>query len=260
MRPDEIRAAVLCEIASIAPEADLQMIRPDQPLRTQIDLDSMDWLNLMVGLRARLQFAIPESGAGSLATLDGLVEWLAARPAAPMEGPSRPDAAWPSRHRIGGTEVTLRPMHADDAPLEADFVRHLSDDSRYKRFMGTVRELPGAKLRYLTDVDGVRHVALLATAQRDGREVQLGVARYVVDAAGTGCEFAIVVDDGWQRSGLAGVLMHALMDLARSRGLAVMEGSVLATNLRMLKFARQLGFEVQHDPDDAKTRRVVRQL
>ena len=257
---DEIRAAVLCEIASIAPEADLRTIRPDQPLRKQIDLDSMDWLNLVAGLQERLPLASLDPGPGPLATLDGIVEWLAARPTAPTAGSRRPDAARPSRHLVDGTEVTLRPMHADDAPLEADFVRHLSDDSRYKRFMGTVRELPEAKLRALTDVDGIRHVALLATAQRDGREVELGVARYVVDPPGTGCEFAVAIDDAWQGTGLAGILMHALIDTARSRGLVVMEGSVLASNLRMLKFARQLGFEVQHDPDDAKTRRVVREL
>jgi len=144
--------------------------------------------------------------------------------------------------------------------LEADFVQHLSMESRYKRFMVTVRELPESKLKYLTDVDQVRHVAFAATVERDGREALVGVARYVVDASGRGCEFAIAVDDAWQGTGLAGILMQALIDVARARGLATMEGSVLATNTRMLKFMPQLGFAVQHNPQDSGTVRVVRAL
>jgi acetyltransferase len=88
----------------------------------------------------------------------------------------------------------------------------------------------------------------------------VGVARYVVDPAGTGCEFAIAVDDAWQGCGLAGILMRTLMDIARSRGLATMEGTVLATNNRMLRFTRQLGFGLQRDAEDRETVRVVRAL
>lgn len=80
---------------------------------------------------------------------------------------------------INGTLVTVRPIRADDMQQEADFVRHLA--SRYKRFMVTVRELPEAKLKYLTDVDQVRQVALVATADRDGRQVLVGAVRYVVE-------------------------------------------------------------------------------
>ncbi len=144
--------------------------------------------------------------------------------------------------------------------MEADFVRHLSGETRYKRFMLTLRELSHAKLRYLTDVDQSQHVALVATVEEDGKEVEVGVVRYIVDPAGTGCEFAIALDDAWQGSGLAGILMHALIDIARSRGLATMEGIVLSTNARMLKFTRQLGFRLEHDPEDRTTVRVVRSL
>lgn len=58
----------------------------------------------------------------------------------------------------------------------------------------------------------------------------------------------------------AGILVHALIDIARPRGLAAMEGSVLATNTRMPKFARQRGFVRQHDPEDRDVVRVVRPL
>jgi acyl carrier protein len=60
MNADEIRSAVLATISAIAPEVDVQSIRPDRPLRQQIDLDSIDWLNVVSGLCERLGVEIPE--------------------------------------------------------------------------------------------------------------------------------------------------------------------------------------------------------
>jgi acyl carrier protein/RimJ/RimL family protein N-acetyltransferase len=262
----DVRAAIRATLAAIAPETDLKSIAPDRPLREQIDLDSVDWLNVMVGLCERLAVDIPESDYERLATLDSIAEYIAAR--RPDRDGARTRVASTAslaelpctRHRIRGTVVTVRPMRAGDAGLETDFVDHLSHESRYERFMVTLRELPQSKLRYLTNVDQVRHVALVATVERDGQDTMIGVVRYVVDGAGTGCEFAIAIDDDWKGSGLAGVLMLALMNVARGRGLETMEGSVLAINSRMLKFMRQLGFRQEREPDDAQTVRVVRAL
>lgn len=264
MQREEVRKAVLAALASIAPEADVQDLQPDRPLCLQIDLDSIDWLNVVAALHDRLSIDIPESAHGRLATLDSIVSYLASRQAQASTR-AAPDAAAavPSatQHLVNGTTVTVRPIRAADLQLEAEFVRHLSTETRYKRFLVTVSELSDAKLHYFTEVDQVRHVALAATIESAGQEAIVGVARYIVDpAAASGCEFAIAVDDAWQGSGLAGILMQALIDLARARGLATMEGTVLATNTRMLKFTRQLGFSQQRDPDDRDTVRVVRSL
>jgi acyl carrier protein/GNAT superfamily N-acetyltransferase len=259
---EEIRKAVQATIESVAPGTDVQRIRPDRPLRQQIELDSMDWINVIVDLHERLSIDIPESDHGQLATLDSMVAYLASRQAADLRELHRDMAVAPARlpctsHFVNGTPVRIRPMRADDMPLEADFVRNLSREARYERFMLTINELSQAKLKYLTDVDQVRHVALIATVDCQGSQAPVGIVRYIVDPAGTGCEFAIAVDDAWHGSGLAGILMHALMDIARSRGLATMEGIVLATNTRMLRFTRQLGFMPQHDREDLDTVRVV---
>jgi acetyltransferase len=154
----------------------------------------------------------------------------------------------------------IRPIRADDAPLEQEFVRHLSNDSRYNRFMSELRELSPAKLKYFTQIDYDRHMAFVATVARDGAEQEIGVARYASGAVGDSCEFAVAIDDAWQGSGVAGLLMLALMDAARERGFRTMEGYVLVQNHKMLKFARQLGFEAHRDPDAGDTLRVVRPL
>ena len=86
-------------------------------------------------------------------------------------------------------------------------------------------------------------------------------ARYVVDASGDDCEFAVVVADDWQHLGLARRLMHCLMRSAAEAGLKRMVGDVLATNQAMLSLARSLGFQVVRHPDGgAMVHRVQRSL
>lgn len=155
-----------------------------------------------------------------------------------------------TRYLFDGTPVTIRPIRREDAPMEQDFVKHLSPDSRYKRFMSTLQELSPGKLKYLTEIDYVRHLALLAVVQQNGQDLEIGVARYVANPSGNSCEFAVAVDDAWQGSGVAGILMLALIDAAKARGMESMEGIILASNHKMLKFARQLGFALRRDPDD----------
>lgn len=260
----DVRAAVLAAIAAIAPETDAQALAPDRPLRDQIELDSIDWLNVVVELCRRLAIDIPESDYGRLTTLNAIVEYLEKRPgraklpAAPTE-PNAADLPWVC-HLVDGRRVTLRPIGPGDADLETNFVEHLSQQSRYERFMVTLRALPPSKLKYLTEVDQRRHVALVATVDRDGREEMVGAARYGVLDTADRCEFAVAVDDAWKSSGLAGLLMHALMDLARRRGLRTIEGTVLATNSGMLRFMRQLGFQQERIADDRQTVRVWRSL
>jgi acyl carrier protein len=82
MTKDEIRATVLRVLGDIAPEADLASLRPDVDLREQLDLDSMDILNFVVGLHAALGVEIPEADYPRFATLDGGVEYLTAHLAA----------------------------------------------------------------------------------------------------------------------------------------------------------------------------------
>jgi acetyltransferase len=88
----------------------------------------------------------------------------------------------------------------------------------------------------------------------------VGEARYVGNADGRSCELGIVVADDWHHTGIAQLLMQALMDAARSRGYRRMEGLVLAENADMLGFVAGLGFDVVAAPEDPVAVRVVKQL
>lgn len=81
MNADEIRAVVLATLQSIAPEVEADALRGDRPLRNQVDLDSMDWLNFLLGLNKRLKVEIPEVDYAKLVTLDDVVAYLQARAA-----------------------------------------------------------------------------------------------------------------------------------------------------------------------------------
>jgi acyl carrier protein len=76
---DALRAVVLRVLGDIAPEADLASLQPDVAFREQLDLDSMDILNFVVGLHGALGVEIPEADYPKLATLDACVEYLASR-------------------------------------------------------------------------------------------------------------------------------------------------------------------------------------
>jgi acyl carrier protein len=79
MDRDEIQIAVLACLKTIAPEAQEADIRPDRPLRDQVDLDSMDWLNFLVALHQKLGVDIPETDYGKLTTWDAILGYLEAR-------------------------------------------------------------------------------------------------------------------------------------------------------------------------------------
>jgi acyl carrier protein len=75
----EIKTRVIAIIKSIAPEIEEGELRADRPLRDQIDLDSMDWLNVLVAVNEKLHVDIPEADYGKLVTLDNLVAYLRAK-------------------------------------------------------------------------------------------------------------------------------------------------------------------------------------
>jgi len=79
MTKDELKEIVLHVLGQIAPEADMSQIKPDLRIRDQLDIDSMDLLNFVVGLHKELQVEIPEADYPKLVTLNGCVDYLAIR-------------------------------------------------------------------------------------------------------------------------------------------------------------------------------------
>jgi acetyltransferase len=160
-------------------------------------------------------------------------------------------------------EWLLRPIRPEDASLLQEFIRGLSDESRYMRFVSMLRELTPRMLARYTRIDYDREVALVATAQVSNpqnrgllRERIVGFAHCLRNADGRGAEYALVIADDWQRRGLGAQLMRSLIEVTRHQRLAYLEGVVLASNRPMLGLMASLGFRNDPEPFDPDMRRL----
>lgn len=157
-----------------------------------------------------------------------------------------------------GRVVTIRPIRPEDAEMEQEFVKNLSDESKYYRFMDTLRELTQSMLVRFTQIDYDREMALVATLpEKDGKTVQIAVARYVTNPDGETVEFALAVADAWQKHGIGRKLMSALIESARLKGYRAIVGDVLSQNTKMFRLMGSLGFTIHPHPDDPAVKRVV---
>lgn len=172
--------------------------------------------------------------------------------------PSDFEQEWPLR---GGGLYTVRPVRPDDALMLQALVKGLSSESRYFRFASSMPELPSRMLARFTLIDYDREMALVAVHRErklgaDGQfadtERIIGVSRYVTNPDLRTCEFSLLVADEFAGQGLGSRLMAGITEFARNKGLAQIEGLVLAHNNNMLKLMRHLGFQIKpfdEDPD-----------
>ena len=149
--------------------------------------------------------------------------------------------------RIG--PLTLRPIRPEDAAAHQAFFRALSQQDVHFRMFASARELTDAQLARFTQIDYAREMAFILTRKAEAGDETLGVARVVADPDNLGGEFAIVVRSDLQGQGLGGLLMTALIDYCRARGLRELKGVTLAENVGMHALARRLGFSVAFDSD-----------
>jgi RimJ/RimL family protein N-acetyltransferase len=131
-----------------------------------------------------------------------------------------------------GRVVAIRPIRADDGERLRRSHERLSAESRYRRFLASKPYLTAADARYLVDIDGCDHYALVATVAEPDGEAIVAVARFVrlPDEPRT-AEFAIVVGDAWQRQGLGGELLGRVADAAVTRGVERFYAMIMADNV-----------------------------
>lgn len=172
-----------------------------------------------------------------------------------------PGAAGPAARDVhDGPAITFRAIAPDDADIEQDFVRSLSDVSKNLRFFSAMKQLSPKLLRQFTHPSFPGDYALIATTPDGGAERQIGVARYLPTETAGVAEFAVVVADDWHRRGIASRLMHGIICIAAVAGVKRLDGIILRDNLRMLKLARDLGFTKLGGNDDPATVRVSKSL
>ena len=174
--------------------------------------------------------------------------------ATPNESSTRPNTPgqqrW-SQSLGGGAHVLIRPINKLDASAERAFIEGLSAVAMRMRFMGHIKSPNEAFISRLTNLDGIRDVALVAVTKDGAADKIVGVSRYSRHAIENRCECALAVSDEWQHNGLGTALMRHLIEIAKAQGLALMESTELAENLDMRTLMHELGFHLRSDPDDA---------
>ena len=160
------------------------------------------------------------------------------------------------RRLADGRTVLVRPVRPDDEAAEREFFAGLSSETRRLRFQRFTVALTDGLMHFYTHIDYDRHMGFVC--ESEGHVV--GDARYVANSGTRSCELGIAIADDWQHSGIAQLLMEALMRAAQARGFETMEGLVLNDNVDMLDFVRELGFEVRAAAEDPALVRVVRKL
>jgi len=159
---------------------------------------------------------------------------------------------------LDGTTVFARPIAPEDKPLLVDGLRRLSPEATFRRFLSPKVRFSAAELRYLTEVDGHDHIALVAVDAADP-DVLIAVARCVRTDADT-AEMAIVVGDPWQGLGLGRRLARLLADAAAAEGVTRISGTMLADNRPALRLMRGFGAGFDHDAMSHGVREVVTRL
>lgn len=150
---------------------------------------------------------------------------------------------------VDGKIITIRPIRPEDAELEQTFIQHLSEQSKFFRFMAHLQTLTPEMLVRFTQIDYDQEMSFIAIYKEDDKEICVGVAHYITNPDFLSCEFAIMVADEWHNKRIGSELMMRLINVAKAKGLKNMIGMVLASNTEMLKLADYLGFKVTESED-----------
>lgn len=169
--------------------------------------------------------------------------------------PRSPIRPYPTEYvitrKIGGVEVTIRPIRPEDEPLMVKFHKTLSDRSVHLRYFGLVsleRRIMHERLRRVCFIDYDREIALVVDLQnRDGKHQILGVGRLIKEHGTDEAEFAVLISDPWQGKGFGSELLKLLVQIGRKEHLRRITGHISPENTTMKTVSEQVGFSLHFD-------------
>ena len=153
---------------------------------------------------------------------------------------------WISRD---GKAVILRSITSKDKRIEKELIDGLSIESSRYRFFHVIKEATEEMVEKFCDIDYENEVAIIAEYNSNGRKRNVGVVRLFIDPNLQTGEFAILVADNFQDSGLGTKFMETLIETARKKGLKSIYGIVLADNDKMLTLVKEFDFSIGANSD-----------
>lgn len=144
-----------------------------------------------------------------------------------------------------GIKLFLRPVKISDEELLKDFFYSLSDQSLYRRFISTRKDMPHERLQEMVVIDYTREMVILAVVEQNGKEVVVGVGQYGIQEYQHWAEVAFAVRDDYQYKGIGQVLLSYLTLIAKRNGLLGFTAEVLVENKPMLHLFEKMGFNIE---------------
>ncbi|MEA1921115.1 MAG: GNAT family N-acetyltransferase [Pseudomonadota bacterium] len=155
-----------------------------------------------------------------------------------------------------GRKLLIRPIRPEDEELHHELFSSLSRQTNYFRFFSFRRHLTHEQAARFTQIDYDREMAIIALLEENNRTRSIGVNRLSYQPRLDQHEFAIVVADEFQGSGVGAILMKHLLEIAKDRKIKQIFGIVLAENQKMINFCRSFGFEVESQESNSITFRL----
>ena len=160
-----------------------------------------------------------------------------------------------------GTAVLIRPIRPEDEPMMVDFNNTLSPDSIYLRYFHSVSPAQLAsheQLARLCFIDYDREMVLVAEHQTaEGAREIISLGQLTKLNGSNDAEFAILVSDQHQRTGLGTELLRRLLDFARAEKIERVMAEILPENEGMKRVSRNLGFRLAHDRESGVVRAEI---
>ena len=158
-----------------------------------------------------------------------------------------------------GTRAVIRPIGPDDSERLNEGFESASAESIFLRFLTPQLRLSSDQLVYLTDVDQIRHVALIAVDPENGQS--FGTARYIrSEEDPETAEFAVGVGDQWMGIGLGTALLGTLVVRAREVGILRFTGLIHSENTAIRRLAEKVTGPYELKPSGQGTMEMVLDL
>jgi acetyltransferase len=156
-----------------------------------------------------------------------------------------------------GTAAFLRPIKPTDDDLMVELFNSFSKETVYFRFFSTLKYMPKEQLEKMTHIDYEKQMAIVALVREDGRERMVAVGRYTLEENNPDeAEFAIVVQDSFQRRGMGTEVLRHLAHVAKLQGVRSIVGYIMNENYRMFGVLRKSGLKMTRRVWDRGVTRV----
>jgi len=144
-----------------------------------------------------------------------------------------------------GAKVFMRPVKIDDEPILKEFFYSLSDQSIYRRFISSRKDMPHERLQEMVVIDYTKEMNVLAFLEGDQKDVMVGLGQYGIDENTHTAEVAFTIRDDFQNQGIGSVLIEYLTNLAKREGLLGFTAEVLVENRPMMRVFEKMGFNIE---------------